>query len=187
MNEFDNTNFRFINPFLIRFKKSPNLISLYQTYINEKSVLDFTSQNNNMEVQFIAYQIQVARDFSINKEYTVTTAVMPNITIDSAHPLIKNDNIGKRNLENPNDLRVIFVIYNDNIPVSETLLEKICNYVEPIVAKATEEIAQKAEYVLEATTIEELQDRYTDLLNIMNELSSNHLEFVYEGIELKRK
>ena len=136
--EVSNENFKFINPFLIRFKKSPNLVSLYQTYINEKVSIDFTNQNDDMFVQFVAYQVQVQRDFGIkyvnneitkdgDKEYTITTAVMPSITLDVSNSVIaqigKDNNnkpiynLNNRYTVNKNDLRVLFVIYNNGTPV----------------------------------------------------------------------
>ena len=118
--------YMFINPFLIRVKKSPNLVSMYQTYINEKSTVDFTDQNRDMFVQFVMQQVQIERKFDKNREYTVTTSIMPSITIDL--PVIeqigvdsetgeKLYNTNNRYTLDKNDLRVLFVVYNDNKPV----------------------------------------------------------------------
>lgn len=123
-----NNDFRFINPFLIRFKKTPNLVSLYQTYIDEKSSVDFTRQNDDVFVQFVTYQIQVKRHFEKNKEYKVTTAIMPSITLDQEYPVIAklgvdpetNEiiyNINNRYTLDQNDLRVLFVIYDKGEPI----------------------------------------------------------------------
>lgn len=131
LNELDqpmNSKFMFINPFLIRFKKSPNIVSLYQTFINNKSTIDFTNQNDKSIVQFVAYQVQVERYFDRNKEYTVTTAIMPSITLDSEYPVIANIgtdpvtnepiyNLNNRYTVDQNDLRVLFVIYDNEKPV----------------------------------------------------------------------
>lgn len=123
-----NKKFIFINPFLIRFKKSPNLVSLYQTYINEKSTVDFTNQNDNAFVQFVTYQVQVERYFDKNKEYTITTSLMPSITLDSEYPVIASlgtdpvngetiYNLNDRYSVDQNDLRVLFVIYDGTTPI----------------------------------------------------------------------
>lgn len=123
-----NTNFRFINPFLIKFTKSPNLVSLYQTYINEKSSVDFTNQNDDVFVQFVTYQIQVERYFEKNKEYKITTSIMPSITLDQEYPIIAKLGVDPKTNENiynlnnrfsldQNDLRVLFVIYDNGTPV----------------------------------------------------------------------
>ena len=119
--------FLFMNPFLIRFKKSPNLVSLYMTFINQTSVLDFTNQNEDAFVQVIAYQLQIERYFTKEKKYTVTTAVMPSITIDSQYPVIhpiEIDNKGNYTYDfnneysvDQNDLRVLFVIHDSERPV----------------------------------------------------------------------
>ena len=122
------TDFGFVNPFLIKFTKSPNLVSFYQTYINEKSSLDFTDQNEDAFVQFVSYQVQIERSFEKNKEYTVKTSIMPSITLDKEYPVIAKlgvdsetgetiYNINNRFTLDKNDLRVLFVIYNNGIPV----------------------------------------------------------------------
>lgn len=122
-----NSKFMFINPFLIRFKKSPNLVSLYQTYINKKSTLDFTNQNDDSFVQFISYQVQIQRQFDVNKEYTITTAVMPSISLDKEYPVIARYgtdadgnviyNLNNKYTLDQNDLRVLFVIYDNGTPI----------------------------------------------------------------------
>lgn len=122
------SEFKFINPFLIRIKKSPNLVSLYQTYINDKSMLDFTNQNDDMFVQFVSHQVQIERSFDMDKEYTITTAVMPSITLDKTNSVIAEIgtdpetkepvyNLNDRSTLDQNDLRVIFVIYDNGNPV----------------------------------------------------------------------
>ena len=122
--------FLYINPFLIRFKKEPNLVSLYMTYINQKSLIDFTSQNTDSYVQFIIYQLQIEREFSKEKKYKFTINLMPSISISDEYPIIdytvedgadKSDPkatktyiLGdKFNVVN-NDLRV-FLVIKDNV------------------------------------------------------------------------
>lgn len=123
-----NKKFMFINPFLIRFKKSPNLVSLYQTFINQRSTIDFTNQNDDVFVQFVTYQVQIARSFDHNNEYTVSTSIIPTITVDSEYPVIAKIgtdpttgdtiyNLNNRFTLEQNDLRVLFVIYDGDDPV----------------------------------------------------------------------
>ena len=124
----DSNNFMFINPFLIRFKKSPNLVSLYQTSVSGKSTVDFTNQNDSSFVQFVSYQVQIERGFGVENEYVITTSLMPSITIDKEYPIIAktgidpntNDtiyNLNNRYTVDQNDLRVLFVIYDNNNPI----------------------------------------------------------------------
>ena len=117
-------HFLYINPFLIRFKKSPNLVSTYMTYINQLSTVDFISQNEESYVQFITYQLGVKRAFSKEKKYTLSMKIGPSVTLSDDYPIINNkivitddgpevefDLNNKYNTIN-NDLRV-FVVLND--------------------------------------------------------------------------
>jgi hypothetical protein len=113
--------FLFMNPFMIRFKKNPNLVSMYMTFINQKSTLDFTNQNTDSYVQFVLYQAQIERYFTKKKEYTISTVLMPSVTVDSKYPVIAKETddpnlsdyvLNDRFAVANNDLRVIFVIYD---------------------------------------------------------------------------
>lgn len=132
LDQYDNPQsgkFLYINPFLIRFKKNPNLISMYMTYINQKSMVDFTSQNTDSFVQFIMYQLQVQRDFSDKKNYKFTLNLLPSISVSDDYPVInkvetgdvgnngvaeKEYVLGDKYAVVDNDLRVLLVI-NDGI------------------------------------------------------------------------
>ena len=80
--------FLLINPFLIRFKKSPNLISLYLTHINQKSLVDFVNQNMDSYVQFIIYQLELKRKFAKEKKYEFRINLLPSINISDDYPII---------------------------------------------------------------------------------------------------
>lgn len=126
--KYDNPSekkFLFINPFLIRFKKQPNLVSLYLTYIDQRSIVDFYNQNEDCFVQFVMYQLGVKRLFSHNKTYEFQVNLMPTIAIDDSYPIIDAEKVldeygeeteeieyklgDKYNVIN-NDLRVILLI-----------------------------------------------------------------------------
>lgn len=121
-----NNHFLYINPFLIRFKKNPNLVSMYMTYINQASTLDFSYKYDDSYVQFILYQLKVKREFSKEKKYTLSVQLMPSTSISEDYPII-NSSIttvdgyeevdyvlnDKYNTFN-NDLRV-FVVINDGV------------------------------------------------------------------------
>ena len=133
-----NNKFTFINPFLIRFKRDPNLVSLYLTVSNRDHSVDFINQNSKSYVQFMINSLNIKRKFSDDKKFTITTRISPTITLSleknsngdyinnliategensvTAQPIYK---FNKYSL-NSNDLRVMFVIYNGNNPVCYT-------------------------------------------------------------------
>lgn len=134
LRKYDNpseSKFLYINPFLIRFKKRPNLVSLYMTYIDQTSLLDFTWQNVESYVQFIIYQLGLKREFSNEKKYHIETRLLPSVTVSNDYPIIQQrevtttDEYGEEEttteyvLNEPysvfeNDLRV-FVVIKDNV------------------------------------------------------------------------
>ena len=116
--------FLYINPFLIRFKKTPNLVSMYMTYINHASTVDFISQNDKSFVQFITYQLKTNRSFSKEKKYTISLKTGPSVTVSDDYPVINGKIIdsddgeeiqpdvdNKYNTMN-NDLRIFAVLNN---------------------------------------------------------------------------
>ena len=124
------SKFLYINPFLIRFKKRPNLVSLYMTYIDQKALVDFTWQNTESYVQFILYEVQLQREFSMEKKYHFMTKLLPSVTVSENYPVIQQrevlttdedgDEITEKEyvLNEPysvfqNDLRVFLVIKDE--------------------------------------------------------------------------
>ena len=117
--------FLYMNPFLIRFKKTPNLVSMYMTYINHSSTVDFINQNDKSFVQFITYQLKTERSFSKEKKYTISLKTGPSVTVSDDYPVINGKIIqtddgdeiqpdvdNKYNTMN-NDLRIFAVLNND--------------------------------------------------------------------------
>ena len=115
--------FLIINPFLIKFTKSPNLVSTYLTYVDNQVALDFTDTNSDMYVQFVIYQLSLHRKFEKDKKYVVSCGVSPSINVsDLDHPIIQlNAPIEEIDYQNPyvlgdpyvvdqNDLRVILAV-----------------------------------------------------------------------------
>lgn len=138
--EIDNpieNKFTFINPFLIRFKRDPNLVSLYLTVLNRDHSVDFIRQNENSYVQFMIKSLNITRNFSNDKKFEITTKISPTVTLgierieESNHTVTYNNNlvaiegevngapkyILNRYSLDKNALRVIFVIYNNETPV----------------------------------------------------------------------
>lgn len=116
--------FLLINPFLIRFKKDPNLVSTYMTYINNSSLVDFTDQNEDSYIQFIMYILNLSRSFAKEKRYDFNLKLGPSISIDGEHPIIevksydKFGRIEEYRLNDPqsvynNDVRVIMMIKDE--------------------------------------------------------------------------
>ncbi len=133
------SKFLLINPFLIKFKKDPNLVSTYITYIDKSYLMDFTNQNESSFVQFILYTFNIKRKFEKKKRYHITTTVGSSITVDPKYPVVapkSRDDEGNVKeyvlgdkyalakhtdkdgtvLCEGNDLRVLFVIYNNGTP-----------------------------------------------------------------------
>lgn len=116
-----NNKFLFTNPFLIRFRKDPNLVSLYLTVINEYLMLDSTMNFESSFVNFVANTIAVSRNFGKEKKYEIVTTLAPSVVVSTEHPLLSgymNDNKFTYILNDPssvknNSLRVLFVIYDD--------------------------------------------------------------------------
>ena len=123
-----------INPFLIKFTKSPNLVSTYLTYVNNVSTLDFTDVNNEMYLQFVSYNISVKRRFIKEKKYEIMCKVTSTMTVDKkAYPLIKVDredadgnpvyHLNDKYSLSDNDMRVLLTVVKD---------EKIIFYTEMV-------------------------------------------------------
>lgn len=133
------SKFLLINPFLIKFRKNPNLVSTYITYIDKTYLMDFTAQNEDSFVQFILYSFSIKRKFEKMKRYHISTTMGSSITVDQAYPIVaaksrdsqgniteyvlgdkskvaeRIDKNGKVVCEG-NDVRVLFVIYNNGTP-----------------------------------------------------------------------
>lgn len=91
LQEFDNPEegkFLYTNPFLIRFKKNPNLVNLFFPFVDERATLEFTDQNEDAYVQFIHYWVDIRREFEKKKRYVFTTEVSSNIDISIDKPII---------------------------------------------------------------------------------------------------
>lgn len=119
--------FLLANPFLIKFNKNPNLVSLYMTYIDENYSLDFINRNDSSYVQFIMYTMNIQRKFTKEKEYTITVELAPTTDIDNEYPPIQRAVIDEEGntldyiydnkyILEENDLRVFAVIENNGYP-----------------------------------------------------------------------
>lgn len=113
--------FLLINPFLVRFKKEPNLVSTYMTYVSNHSLMDFTNQNDDCYVQFVTYILNVTRKFTKDKKYMINATISPSIKVDDEYPIIQAKKRGPagnveeyvlndRTAVTENDVRVILMI-----------------------------------------------------------------------------
>lgn len=130
--DYTQLKFLLMNPFLIYFRKNPNVVSTYMTYVQNHALLDFTAINDEMFVQFIGYTLHVEREFEKEKRYKIYTDLVPNITLSEENPIITpeydeygqmigyifNDKFGVEN----NSLRVIVEIMDGNKSVCFTEL-----------------------------------------------------------------
>lgn len=118
--ELDDPNhlkFLVMNPFLIYFRKNPNIVSTYMTYVNNNSLVDFTAINDTMYVQFNATTLNVKRDFEALKRYKISITLTPNIKVSTDNPIIA----AKRS----SDGTFIDYIYNDKYGVENNSLRVI--------------------------------------------------------------
>jgi len=68
-------------------------------------------------------------------------------------------------------------------PISENLLERIYEYINPIIESAKMRIKQKAEYVLQSSNLLELKERYTDLMKILSADEIQENSYLIEDID----
>lgn len=102
--------FLYVNPFLWRFNRNPNLFTLYFTTVDQSIVWDYVDQNSDSYVHFITTTANLVRKFDASRRFTLTLNVIPSVTIDSSdHPLVLEENIGNRYAVSSNDLRIIIV------------------------------------------------------------------------------
>lgn len=107
-----NGKFLYTNPFLIRFKKNPNIINMYLPFVDQRLMVDFTNQNEDAFVQFISYFVDIKRVFEKEKRYHLSIELSSNINVDpTSHPLIQTYPV----IDDPNDdlFGVIQYILND--------------------------------------------------------------------------
>ena len=118
------SKFLLVNPFLIKFTKSPNFVSTYMTFVNNNSSLDFTKQNDDMFMQFVAYSLIMTRTFSSEKCYNIKVNVTTTSAADAETPIIAIDKWlnqsqflyhlnDKYSLAN-NDFRLFFCVMDDD-------------------------------------------------------------------------
>jgi len=101
--------FKYVNPFLIYFSKSPAIIGYYLNTVDEKYVLDYTYVNEMSLVQFICNTIHIERNAIMGEDdYTVTVVVTP--TIDTLEtPIVSeitDDLTGETTITVHNNLKV---------------------------------------------------------------------------------
>lgn len=94
------TDFLYTNPFLISVTKSPNLVGLYLTVINQTSAVDFLDQNLDVFDQFIITRLTVNRELEQERKYRLETALMPSATLSVDEKVISVYGDSSRNAEN---------------------------------------------------------------------------------------
>lgn len=81
-------SFLYTNPFLISVTKSPNLVGLYLTIINQTSAVDFLDQNLDVFDQFIITRLTATRNLEQERRYRFETALMPSATLSTDQDVI---------------------------------------------------------------------------------------------------
>ena len=72
-------------------------------------------------------------------------------------------------------------------PISEKLEEKIYNYMDDIIKEVQKVIIEKAEYVLISETVDELQQKYSELQSLLAINAISESPYLYEGLEITYK
>lgn len=80
--------FVYTNPFLISASKTPNLVGMYLTVINQKATLDFTDQNLDVFDQFVINTISINRDLDKERKYSMNLSVLPAATLSTSDDVI---------------------------------------------------------------------------------------------------
>lgn len=80
--------FLYTNPFLISVSKTPNLVGLYLTIINQTSAVDFLNQNLDVFDQFIVTRVTVHRKLEEERRYVINTALFPSATLSTDEEVI---------------------------------------------------------------------------------------------------
>ena len=80
--------FLYVNPFLIAVSKSPTLVGMYNTIVNDNVQLDFIDQNLSVFDQFIATTLYMDRELSEERKYTLSLSLMPAATLSTEEELI---------------------------------------------------------------------------------------------------
>lgn len=125
----ENEGFVYTNPFLIACTKSPNLVGMYLTIVNQNVAVDFIGQNLTVFDQFIITNLKVNRKLEKQKKYTLTTSLMPAASLSSDDDIIQEDSFGDITKTVNNLVRVVAVLedsdgenlcYTELVPIEKT-------------------------------------------------------------------
>jgi hypothetical protein len=106
----ESEDFVYTNPFLISMNKTPNLIGLYQTVVNQTAVLDFVSSDSDSFMQFVSSKITLSRGLNGTPEYKLSMSIAPSSSMD--------DYVKNLNSYEGNSVRIIAgIIGNSGIEV----------------------------------------------------------------------
>lgn len=103
----EENQFVYTNPFLISMSKNPSSIGLYQNIVNQTSILDYISSNDDSFVQFITSKITLTRGLSDESSYNLSLSIIPSSSMD--------EYITKLNTYEGNDVRVIAGFTDTNL------------------------------------------------------------------------
>lgn len=74
-----------------------------------------------------------------------------------------------------------------NPPITERLLERVYELMEPFIQDARDEIKLQAEDVLNSKTLDELKEKYEKLSHILNTPSIAESQFLFSDLDLDNK
>lgn len=124
----EDNQFLYTNPFLISVSKTPNLVGLYLTIVNQTSAVDFLDQNLGVFDQFIVTRLTVQRELEKDRKYILNTALFPSATLSTEEEVINV--YGDAERTNENLIRVVAVIedndgrnlcFTELLPIEKTI------------------------------------------------------------------
>ena len=74
--------FVYTNPFMISVTKRPTSLGFYKTIVNQTSILDYITSNNNSFTQFITSKVNINRGLHEDSKYTMSLSIVPSSSMD---------------------------------------------------------------------------------------------------------
>ena len=108
----ENNKFLYVNPFLLAVSKSPTLVGLYNTIVNDNVAVDFIDQNLSIFDQFIITTLHMTRELSEERKYTLRVGLMPAATLSTDADLINS--FGIKEETDKNLLRLVMTFEDDD-------------------------------------------------------------------------
>lgn len=77
--------FLVMNPFLLQFTKTPNLVTTYLTYVHNDCLVDFINEDESSYVQYVLAEVHVNREFEKEERYHIYATISPSVNMSLDH------------------------------------------------------------------------------------------------------